>query len=52
VGTWTDGDLEQTEQTVPAKSILAETSNAERYETHFSAFDVYAKSGFFSALTE
>ena len=30
-----------------AISIAAEISNAERYSTHFSAFDLSAKPGFF-----
>jgi hypothetical protein len=29
-----------------ANSVVAEKSNAERYDTHFSAFDVSAQSGF------
>ena len=32
---------------ITANSIVAEKSNAERYCTHFSAFDLSAKPGFF-----
>jgi hypothetical protein len=32
--------------------VLAERSNAERYEAHFSAFDFSAISGYFVCLNE
>ncbi|MFN7662549.1 MAG: hypothetical protein ACK5PQ_02360, partial [Alphaproteobacteria bacterium] len=37
-------------QVLTANSVVAEKSNAERYDTHFSAFDLSAQSGFLVLL--